>query len=223
MIRFFTGRLPALSLATFLFCVVVNDCHGQGKSVLLAGAAKVDISPPTLPALQNGGFLQRRADSVLDPLHARALAISDGRETIAIVVVDSCMLPTTVCDQIKRIAAEQTGIAENRILISATHTHSAPSVMSMCLGCEADTAYTQFLPARVAKAIAEAYENLQPAQIGWTIVDGSELTNCRRWITRSDSMGTDPFGGQTVRAMMHPGYQNPDYTNPADRLILGSL
>ena len=28
-------------------------------------------------------------------------------------------------------------------------------------------------------------------------------------------MGTDPFGGQTVRAMMHPGYQNPNYTSPA--------
>ena len=25
----------------------------------------------------------------------------------------------------------------------------------------------------------------------------------------------DPFGGQTVRAMMHPGYQNPAYTSPA--------
>ncbi|MEK6239007.1 MAG: LamG domain-containing protein, partial [Planctomycetales bacterium] len=36
-----------------------------------------------------------------------------------------------------------------------------------------------------------------------------------RWITRSDRMGTDPFGGRTVRAMMHPGYRNPNYTSPA--------
>ena len=70
-------------------------------------------------------------------------------------------------------------------------------------------------PLRIAKSIVEAHQNLQPAKIGWTVVDGSELTNCRRWITRSDKMGVDPFGQKTVRAMMHPGYQNPSYTSPA--------
>ena len=85
----------------------------------------------------------------------------------------------------------------------------------MCLGCGADEAYVKFVPARVARAIAEAHKNLQPAKLGWAIVDGADLTNCRRWITRSDRMGTDPFGGQTVRAMMHPGHQNPNYTSPA--------
>jgi putative membrane-bound dehydrogenase-like protein len=186
-----------------------------GDEVLLrAGAAAVDISPQTLPALQNGGFLERLTNRVVDPLYARALVLSDGKETIAIVIVDSCMFPTTLCDEIKRLATKETGIPANRILISATHAHSAPAAM-MCLGCAADEAYVKFVPARVAQAIADAHEHLQPAKLGWAIVDAADLTNCRRWITRSDRMGTDPFGGRTVRAMMHPGYQNPDYTSPA--------
>jgi putative membrane-bound dehydrogenase-like protein len=188
--------------------------HGADDVVLRAGAAAVDISPQTFPAFQNGGFLQAKSNRVVDPLHARALVIGDGSETIALVIVDSCMLPTSLCDKVKDLVSKDTVIPNDRILISATHTHMAPSAM-LCLGCPADDPYVQYVPAQIAKAVIEAYQNQQPAKIGWAVVDGSELTNCRRWITRIDKMGMDPFGQQTVRAMMHPGYQNPNYTSPA--------
>jgi len=68
----------------------------------------------------NGAFLQRSEKRVADPLYARSLVVSDGKETIAIVIVDSCMFPRTLCDEIKQIATEQTGIPGDRILISAT-------------------------------------------------------------------------------------------------------
>jgi len=182
---------------------------------LQAGTAAVDISPVTLPALRNGGFLQASSDRVDDPLFARCLVLCDGKETLALVIVDSCAFSRTLCDEIKRLATRDTGIPANRILISATHTHTAPSTLDLCLGCGRDDAYVRFVPARVARAIAEAHANLRPAKLGFAAVDGSEFTNCRRWITRSDRMGTDPFGGRTVRAMMHPGYQNPNYVSPA--------
>lgn len=213
---------PVGSRMRFIFNVVCcfllfqtgATLHASEAVGLNAGAAVVDISPKTLPAFQNGGFLQAKSDRVVDPLHARTLVISDVSETIAIVIVDSCMLPTSLCDKVKHLASQETGIPKDRILISATHTHMAPSAM-LCLGCPADEPYVQYVPAEIAKSITEAYENQQPAKIGWAVVDGSELTNCRRWITRSDKMGLDPFGQQTVRAMMHPGYQNPTYTSPA--------
>ena len=180
-----------------------------------AGVAKVDISPKTLPAIKNGGFLQAMADRVVDPLYARAIVLNEGDETIALVIVDSCMLPTVLCDEIKRLASTKTGIPSNRMLISATHTHSAPSVMHMCLGSGKDEAYAKFVPEEIARAITLAHKSLRPAKLGWAIVDGAEFTNCRRWITRGDRMGTDPFAQKTVRAMMHPGYENPNYTSPA--------
>jgi putative membrane-bound dehydrogenase-like protein len=180
-----------------------------------AGAAAVDVSPVTLPAIQNGGFLEASADRVVDPLFARALVLDDGASRIAIVVVDSCMLPRPVCDEAKRIASDATGIARDRILIAATHTHSAPSAMDYCLGSRADPDYTASLPPRVAQAIIAAAKRLSPAEIGVTVADAPEHSNCRRWIRRPDRIDVDPFGERTVRAMMHPGYQNPDYIGPA--------
>ncbi|MDF1756231.1 MAG: HEAT repeat domain-containing protein [Verrucomicrobiales bacterium] len=181
----------------------------------LAGASTVDVSPVKLPAIRNGGFLQAVWSRNSDPLYARSLVLDDGKKSIVLCVVDSCMLPTDVCDAIKTLVTEQTGIPRDQFLISATHTHSAPSTMAMCLGTSKDEAYTEFLIPKVAQGITNAWEKRKPARAGWTAVDASEFTNCRRWINRSDKTGTDPFGNRTVRAMMHPGYENPNTTGPA--------
>jgi hypothetical protein len=125
------------------------------------------------------------------------------------------MLPRDLCDRARLLAAQQTGIPAEHILIAATHTHSAPSVMDFTLGSRADAAYTDFLPGRIAVAVSQAHARLEPAQLGSAVVDAAPLTACRRWITRSDQMLRDPFGRQTVRAMMHPGHQNAAYVGPS--------
>jgi putative membrane-bound dehydrogenase-like protein len=184
-------------------------------SSLRAGASAIDISPRQLPAIRNGGFLEATSARVDEPLFARSLVLSGAGEHIVLSIVDSCMLPTDVCDAIKADVSRRTGIAGDQILISATHTHSAPSTMDLCLGSRRDEAYTSFLIGRVADGIVAAWENLRPAKLGHAAVDAHQFTNCRRWIVREDRLGTDPFGGRTVRAMMHPGYQNPNYVGPA--------
>ncbi len=55
----------------------------------------------------------------------------------------------------------------------------------------------------------------EPARVGWAAVDDPDHTFCRRWIRRPDRMIDDPFGKRTVRANMHPGYQNPDAIAPS--------
>src|SRR5262249_38714410 len=117
-------------------------------------------------------------------------------------------------DRAKALAREKTGIPTERMLIAATHTHSAPSAMG-ALGTPADPDYIASLPARIAESIAGAVRNLEPARIGWSAIDDREHTFCRRWIRRPDRMIDDPFGRRTVRANMHPGYQNPDVIGPS--------
>jgi putative membrane-bound dehydrogenase-like protein len=182
---------------------------------LHAGAATTNISPLKLPAIRNGGFLQAMADRLDDPLHARALVLNSGPESVALCVVDSCMLPTDVCDAIKALVTQQIALPADRILISATHTHSAPGAMEMCLGTRKDEAYTAQMIPQVAAAIVKAHAALAPAKAGWAQVDAHAFTHCRRWIRRPDKMITDPFGQPSVRAMMHPGYENPDVTGPS--------
>jgi hypothetical protein len=186
----------------------------RGTQVFRAGASAIDVSPSKLPVLINGGFLQSTADTVHDPLHARCLVLDDGAARLAIAVVDSCMLPRDLLDRAKELARERTGIPTGRMLISATHTHSAPAAMG-ALGCPADAAYVALLPGRIAEGIEQAARNLVPARVGWAVIDDPEHTHCRRWIRRPDRLLSDPFGGTTVRANMHPGYQNPDTIGPS--------
>ena len=124
------------------------------------------------------------------------------------------MMPRDLLDRAKEMARERTGIPTDRMLIAATHTHSAPAAMG-ALGCPADPAYVAFLPERIAESIARAAANLVPARIGWGVIDDDRHTFCRRWIRRPDRMLDDPFGHRTVRANMHPGHVNPDAIAPA--------
>ena len=198
-------------LLAVLFCLVSMP---SARAELRAGAAKVDVTPPVLPVIRNGGFLEATDNKISDPLHARCLVLDDRVTRLAIVVVDSCMVPMDLCDEAKRLASDKTGIPVDRILISATHAHSAPSVMNYCLGTRADPRYRKFLPAKLAKSIIDANAALQPAKAAWGRADAAEYTACRRWSYIRGRELTDPFGGKTVRANMHPGYGNANAVGP---------
>ncbi len=190
--------------------LLVCGLHGSSSFAagLKAGAAVVDITPREVPVIVNGGFLSREVRIIADRLNCRSIALSSRGETIVIAVVDNCMIPTGLCDEAKRLAAAKTGIAPEKILICATHTHSAPSVMDLCLGTDLDKKYTAFLPARIAQSIIQAHAAMRPAKAGWAVFDGSKYTKPRRWVVWPGK-GVDPFGNKTIRANMHPGYQNP--------------
>ena len=179
-----------------------------------AGASSLDVSPTRFPVLINGGFLQNQATKINDPVRAKSLVLDDGSTRLAIVVVDTCMMPRELIDRAKELARQRTGIPSDRMLVAATHTHSAPAAMG-ALGCPADENYVQTLPGLIAESVERAVRNLEPARIGWSSIDDHEHTFCRRFIRRPDKMLDDPFGQRTVRANMHPGYQSPDGIGPA--------
>ncbi len=215
-----TGKLSSAyslmmirSLAPMVLLALVATARAEAPA-LRAGASAIEIPPEHFPVIVNGGFLAARADRLIDSIRARALVLDDGTTRLAIVVVDSCMLPRELIDRAKTIACEKTGIPIDRMLISATHTHSAPSSMG-ALGTPPDADYVASLPPRIASAIERAAANLEPARAGWAAVDDFEHTHCRRWIRFPDRMLADPFGVRNVRANMHPGYQNPDAIAPA--------
>ena len=192
------------------------DDSAPTQPALEAGAHIQDVTPPFDSLLINGGFTERRRGK-MNPgdLKARCFVLRRDQTLIAIAVVDSCMIPRDVCDRAKQLTFKATGIPTENILITSTHTHTAPSTMDYCLGTMADPAYTNFLPPKISEGITNAFKKIQPARIGWFQIPAKGLTHNRRWITRPDKMQTDPFGETTVRAMMHPGYQNPNYIGPS--------
>ena len=179
-----------------------------------AGAHAEDITPTNYPVLVNAMFTERSATRTVDPLHARALVLDDGTTRLALCIVDTCMMHRDLIDEAKELARAATGIPTDRMLVSATHTHSAPSAMG-CLGSRVDTNYARFLPGKIAAAITKAAQNLAPARVGWAAVDAWEHTHNRRWIRRPDRLLEDPFGQRNVRAHMHPGHESKDAIGPS--------
>ena len=149
--------------------LVFAVCFGTSSFVqaeLRVGATKVDVSPDQWPVLVNGGMTSRSADQIKTRVNARAIVLDDGNERLAIVVVDSCMIPRSLLDEAKQLAATRTKLRPERILISATHSHTAPSSFG-CLGTDADANYVPLLRQRLADALVTAEKNLTPARVGW--------------------------------------------------------
>ncbi|WP_166820376.1 LamG-like jellyroll fold domain-containing protein [Thalassoroseus pseudoceratinae] len=195
-------------LSLILSVIAMASSATSAHAEFQAGAAIVNVVPDLFPVLVNGGMTSRSTETVVKAVNARALVLKNDSRQLAIVVVDSCMMPQSLLDDAKALATVKTGIAADHVLISATHTHTAPSSMG-ALGTPADSNYVPFLRQKLVEAIAAAQANLEPAQVGWGSCDANEFTALRRWIRRSDRVDADPFGNPTVQANMHAG-RNPD-------------
>ncbi|MFM2004345.1 MAG: hypothetical protein RI963_3771, partial [Planctomycetota bacterium] len=123
---------PAFAAALVMVWGVIGDNKSSfaEDQKLLAGAAIVDVSPPKFPIAVNGNMTVKMATSIETPVNARAIVLAQGDSLVAMVVIDSCMIPRDLCDEIKAMASKATGVAADRIMISATHTHTAPAAMS---------------------------------------------------------------------------------------------
>jgi hypothetical protein len=181
---------------------------------LKAGAFAQDVTPEKFPISVNGGFNDRKATSAHDPLHARCLVLDNGTTKIAIVVVDSCMIPRDLLDAAKLIAEKQTGIRAANMLISATHTHTAPTLGSV-FQSDPDPEYLRFLTQKIADGITKAHADRIPAKIAWGVADEPNHVFNRRWKMKPGVKNLDPFGGDTDQVKMNPQRMSPDLVEPA--------
>jgi len=207
------SHLKQLALAGLFICTVLPLTEAN-DGVFKAGAAVVDVTPQKLPVLVNGGMTSRSLDKIKTPVTARALVCSDGSTSLAVVIVDSCMMGRELLDDVKAMATTRTGIPASHMLIAATHAHSAPASMG-CLGTDADPDYVPFLRERLVECIVAAQAKLQPARIGFSRIPAPDYTALRQWIRRPDRVVEDPFGNRTVRANMHAGANPDDVTGEA--------
>ncbi len=197
-------------MATYVTCVALQEVRAE----LRAGAAAIDVTPQKYPVLINGGMTSNSANAATTPIHARAIVLEDGKERLAIVVVDSCMMSRTFLDEAKAMASQKTGIRADHMLVSATHAHSVPASMG-CLGTDADEAYIPFLRLKLVEAIETAASHLEPARVGFAKGNAANYTAVRQWVRRPDRIVEDPFGNKTVRANMHAGRVWADATGEA--------
>ncbi len=207
MLRF----LNRMTRAAFLFLFLSGSLLSQGGepklTPLRAGAAAIDITPNEFPLNMPGGFNANMAESAHDPLHARAMVLSDGVTTLAMVVVDTLGAPPEVLDEAKKIASATTGIPTDRMLISSTHTHSGPH-SNTTKGAAPEVAYRKLFVAGVADSIVQAHAALQPATFGAASHPLPDEVFNRRWYLKPMKMQVNPFGELDLVKMNPP--RSPD-------------
>jgi hypothetical protein len=153
------------------------------------------------------------AREVHDELHVKSLVLDNGITRLAFAVVDSCMVPGDIIAKAKRLIQDHTSIPPANVLVSATHTHSAPAATHL-FQSEPDPKYVEFLTTRIADSVRIAVERLEPARIGWGIGREERLLFCRRYYMKPGSIPPNPFGKTTERVQMNPPSGSPNILKP---------
>jgi hypothetical protein len=184
--------LVRLQLAAMLAAAIHPGAAAQAQE-LRAGAAQVRITPAE-PQPLAGYFRERLSTGVHDDLWAKALVLDDGAERLAVVVCDVIVVPDGVVEKARRLVQAQTGIPGERVFISATHTHTAPDVKGR---------FAEWLPGRIAEAVAAAAKSPQPARVAHAAGSEPSLVFNRRFFMTDGTVG------------WNPGKRNPRIIRPA--------
>ena len=177
--------------------------HNTNKDQLRAGAALVDITPPAGTHLAGSGMGEHRpAQSVIDPLYAKAIVFAAGERRICIVTLDVTIVTGDYSDKIRTAISAQTGVPAQAIMVHALQTHSAPSIGYFMLDPDfpleitpeteylrgAERAYSNMAADAAVRAAVEAANNLQPVRIGLGRGILGDLAFSRRGVQRDGSI-----------------------------------
>lgn len=184
----------------------------QPGGTLRAGAATANITP-ALGANIAGGFRNAVAAEIHDELQVKSLVLDNGKARIAIAACDVCVMPGEVAAKAKDIIEREAGVPRSHVLVTATHTHSAPSTMHIFQN-PPDPKYLEWLTVRIADSVRMAARRLGPARVGFAFGREDRLIFNRRYYMKPGTVIQDPFGNAD-RVKTNPGIMNPAVVKPA--------
>ena len=166
-----------------------------------AGVAKVDITPPHPVYMMGYGNRTRKHEEVLLPIFCRALALEDAAGTTCVQLsVELLGVSNEMVAEVADAVSASHGVAAAAVRITATHTHSAPSLSNVYCGCcecgwitlhpqPEDTsreqgvadiaAYTEYVTALLIQAARAALDQRQPAELSHGVAQCDFAVNRR--------------------------------------------
>ena len=152
---------------------------------LTVGYARVNITPEySVPLGGYGNTSMRMSEGYQSYLLSTCIIYNDGEDTLVVFQNDLSGANKTIVGNVRQKISKEYGIPEGNIMVSGTHTHSAPDV-----GNTAEPSigqYRQDLVKWMMKAFEEAYENMVPVTgiyHGSTTVEGMNFV--RHYTTES--------------------------------------
>jgi len=146
----------------------------QQNEFATAGARSIDITPP--PGLPMGGYsvMANYGQGFRTRLKARVIYLNDGRgHATALVQTDLTSASLLLHHQVASRVAAETQLRPGDIVITGSHSHSAPANIfandfynkHMSNDKWLAESYLSFLTERIAKGIIQAYGNRRQAKI----------------------------------------------------------
>ena len=154
-----------------------------------AGAAKVDITPQGPIWMAGYAARTKPSEGVILPLHAKALAIDDGRKgRVVFVTTDVIGLPRTVAEEIAIAALKQYKLERSQLVLNSSHTHSGPviwpNLATMYFMSDSERqkveAYTRHLITQIVDVIGASLAQLKPAQVEYSLGKATFASNRRK-------------------------------------------
>ena len=191
--------IPILTLASFLAGA------RAGADDFRVGRAAVEITPEVgtpMNAPQRPGVPSKTAGEAHDQLRVKAVVLEEGGKRAALVVCDLTNIPLSIIEEARRLVGEATELDPGSVMISATHSHTAPQIRPRFLGTADDEArrkamaYIAALPARMADAVRLAEADLRPARASAALGREDSISFNRRFYMKDGSVQVNPFKGE---------------------------
>jgi len=159
--------------------LLVAVAKGAEAAELLIGGATTSITP-SKPVALSGQFHTRIARSVDNPVTATALALEarsaeKATEQAIMVSCDLVAIRGTIQEQLReRLRSKLPGFDVRKLLLSATHTHTAPVMLEGRYvipkkGVMQPAEYVEFLLRRLSDVVVKAWESRKPGGVSWAL------------------------------------------------------
>lgn len=167
--------------------------------LLQVGFGQVEITP-VRPTPMAGYYGKRLSTETHDPLWAKATVMDDGQNSIAIISLDLVATTKWLVDETRTLITAQSKLPPDRIMISATHSHTGPVLFDPNssrynrFGNEAPET-KQFmleLPSKIAESVSKAAAAKQPMTVRYAIGEEQQLAFNRRFFMTDGTVGWNP-------------------------------
>lgn len=188
-------------LVTFLAALAALP--SPAAPAILAGAARVDITPPGPIWMAGYSARNKPSEGAFAPIYAKALALQDARGHRAVIVTtDLIGLPREITDVVSARAIDQYKLDRSAIAFNSSHTHTGPVVRGnlSVIGAqspgqkEAVAAYGEALKDKLFAAIGAALADLSPAVLSFDYGKASFAANRRQFTDKGVVIGVNPNG-----------------------------
>lgn len=188
------SRLSSFLCAAALLISAATTAIGQDLRV---GLSDVDITPKMSYPMA-GYFHERLSTGQRDPLRAKAIVMRDGETACAFVFCDMVGVARDLYEQVRDQAAAATGIDPDKIVVSATHSHTAPDYFADLyseLKQPADPSAAQPYARQLIDSVTDAIVQADKAAVPVSVASGqtnqqTPVSFNRRFVMRDGSVAT---------------------------------